>query len=56
MVKLRCANCKAIDSMTKSYGKVYPCKFHENSDIECRGMTKMKCNLCDCKHSEEYFV
>ena len=48
--KLRCAKCKAIDSMTKPYGKSYPCSFHKN----CNGERKLKCKFCNNKYSEEF--
>lgn len=52
--RIRCRECKAVDSMTVFYGKTYPCRFHENTKTKCSGERKMKCEFCGCKYSEDY--
>ncbi len=49
--RLRCGNCKAIDSMNKPYGKMCKCYCE---DKNCKGAKKLKCEFCDYKYSEEY--
>jgi len=50
--RLRCGNCKALDSMTKPYGKTKPCTLCGNP--KCKGQRALRCEFCNYKYSEEY--
>jgi len=52
--RLRCKQCKTQNSMDKPYGKISPCKFCARKNRKCKGESKMRCNICDCKYSEEF--
>ena len=46
--RFRCGNCKALDSMTKPYGKTKPCTLCEKEH------RALRCEFCNYKYSEEY--